>query len=151
MYVYLYTYTYMSHFSYLFKTERENGISHLISALCINCKFTSECNSRIFQKYSRIIDYSMIWMCIWCGLLQKIEKSKIWPFCFHLNSQVSLNYKDTSHTILEYSRKISECWILKNLDVHLEWTTSELEFKSEKSKIGTFSLEFNGQVLVRQG
>ena len=34
--------------------------------------------------------------------------------------------------------------------MHLEGTTSELEFKSEKSKILTFSLEFNGQVLVRQ-
>ena len=47
-------------------------------------------------------------------------------------------------------QKISECWVLKNLDVHLEQTVSELELKSEKSKIVTFSLEFNGQVLVRQ-
>ena len=62
-----------------------------------------------------------------------------------------LNCKDTSHTILEYSRKNSECLILQNLDVHLKRTVSELELKSEKSKIGTFSLEFNGQVLVRQG
>ena len=62
-----------------------------------------------------------------------------------------LNCKDTSHTILEYSRKISECWVLKNLDVYLEQITSELEFKSEKSKIRIFCLEFNGQVLVRQG
>ena len=29
------------------------------------------------------------------------------------------------------------------------WTTSELELKSDKSKIGTFCLEFNGQVLAR--
>ena len=35
--------------------------------------------------------------------------------------------------------------------MHLEWTILELELKSEKSKIGTFSLEFNGPVLVRQG
>ena len=34
--------------------------------------------------------------------------------------------------------------------MHLERTTSELELKSEKSKIGTFCLEFNGQVCVRQ-
>ena len=34
--------------------------------------------------------------------------------------------------------------------MHLERTTSELEFKSEKSKILTFSLEFNGQVLIGQ-
>ena len=48
-------------------------------------------------------------------------------------------------------QKISECWVLKNLDVHLERTISELKLKSEKSKIVTFSSEFNGQVLVRQG
>ena len=35
--------------------------------------------------------------------------------------------------------------------MHLEQTISELELKSEKSKIVTFSSEFNGQVLVRQG
>ena len=27
----------MSHFSYACKTEGKNGISHLISAVCINC------------------------------------------------------------------------------------------------------------------
>ena len=27
-------------------------------------------------EYSRIIDYSIIWMCIWCGLLQKLHKIK---------------------------------------------------------------------------
>ena len=80
---------YMSHFSYSCKTEWENGISRLISALCVNCKFTSEHYSGIFQKYSRIIDYSIIWMCIWYRLIEKLEKSKIWPSCFHLNSQVS--------------------------------------------------------------
>ena len=40
---------------------------------------------------------------------------------------------------------------LKNLDIHLVWTISELELKSEKSKIVTFSLEFNGQVLGQTG
>ena len=35
--------------------------------------------------------------------------------------------------------------------MHLERTISELELKSEKSKIVTFSSEFNGQVLVREG
>ena len=33
--------------------------------------------------------------------------------------------------------------------MHLEQMTPELEFKSEKSKIISFFLEFNGQVLVR--
>ena len=39
----------MSHFSYACKTEGGNGISCLISALCVNFKFTSECYSGIFQ------------------------------------------------------------------------------------------------------
>ena len=29
--------TNMSHFSYACKTEGKNGISHLISGLCVNC------------------------------------------------------------------------------------------------------------------
>ena len=42
---------YMSHYSYSWKIKRQNGISRLLSALCVNCKFTSERNSRIFQNY----------------------------------------------------------------------------------------------------
>ena len=71
--------TYMSHFSYACKTEGENGISHLISALCVNCLSA-------IPEYSRIIDNSIIWMCIWCGLLQKLHKIKKSE---HLNSKVS--------------------------------------------------------------
>ena len=59
----------MSYFAYACKTEGKNGISRLISALCVNCL-----NS--IPEYSRIIDYSNIWMCIWCGLLQKLYKIK---------------------------------------------------------------------------
>ena len=69
----------MSHFSYACKTEGENGISHLIYALCVNCLST-------VPEYSRIIDHSIIWMCIWCGLLQKLHKTKKSE---HLNSKVS--------------------------------------------------------------
>ena len=71
--------TYMSHFSYACKTEGENGISHLISALCVNCLSA-------IPEYSRIIDYSIIWMCIWCGPLQKLHKIKKFEL---LNSKVS--------------------------------------------------------------
>ena len=53
---------YMSHFSYACKTEGENGISCLISAVCVNCLSA-------IPEYSRFIDYSIIWMSIWCGLL----------------------------------------------------------------------------------
>ena len=59
----------MSHFAYTCKTEGKNGISRLISALCVNCLIS-------IPEYSRIIDYSIIWMCIWCGLLQKLYKIK---------------------------------------------------------------------------
>ena len=72
----------MSHFSYSCKTERENGISHLNSALCINCKFTSECNSGIFQNYLLPNHLDV-------HLVQTTSETSIWPFCFHLNSQVS--------------------------------------------------------------
>ena len=71
--------TYMSHFSYPCKTEGKNGISRLISTLCINCLSS-------IPEYSRIIDYSIIWMCIWCGLLQKLHKIKKSEL---LNSKVS--------------------------------------------------------------
>ena len=60
---------YMSHFTYACKTEGKNGISRLISALCVNCLIS-------IPEHSRIIDYSIIWMCIWCGLLQKLYKIK---------------------------------------------------------------------------
>ena len=70
---------YMSRFSYVCKTERENGISHLISAQCVNCL------SAILE-YSRFIDYSIIGMSIWCGLLLKLHKFKKSEL---LNSEVS--------------------------------------------------------------
>ena len=59
----------MSHFAYACKTEGKNGISRLISALCVNSLIS-------IPEYSRIIDYSIIWMCIWCELLQKLYKIK---------------------------------------------------------------------------
>ena len=59
----------VSYFAYACKTEGKNGISHLISTLCVNCLIS-------IPEYSRIIDYSIIWMCIWCGLLQKLYKIK---------------------------------------------------------------------------
>ena len=69
----------MSHFSYACKTEGENEISHLISALCVNCL-------SVILEYTRFIDYSIIWMSIWCGLLQKLHKIKEYEL---LNSKVS--------------------------------------------------------------
>ena len=74
----------------------------------------------------------------------KLKILNIWIVKYLLNCKRYLSYN------FLIFQKISECWVLENLDVHLERTTSELEFKSEKSKIVTFCLEFNGQVLVRQ-
>ena len=94
---------YISHFSYSYKIKWENGISCLISALCINCKFTSERNSRIllitqssgcasgvdyfrnfkvsYKLYSDIperfqnAEYSRIWMCTWNRPFQNLNWS----------------------------------------------------------------------------
>ena len=74
----------------------------------------------------------------------KLKILNIWIVKYLLNCKRYLSYN------FQIFQKISECWVLENLDVHLERTTSELELKSEKSKIITFCLEFNGQVLVRQ-
>ena len=61
---------YMSHFSYMCKTKGENEISHLISALCVN-------RLSVIPEYSRFIDYSIIWMSMWCGLPQKLHKIEL--------------------------------------------------------------------------
>ena len=47
---------YMSHFAYACKTEGKNGISRLISALCINCLIS-------IQEYSRLnlLDVHLVW------------------------------------------------------------------------------------------
>ena len=68
-YIILFCNIYMSHFAYACKTKGKNGISCFISALCVNCLIS-------IPEYSRIIDYSIIWMCIWCGVLQKLYKIK---------------------------------------------------------------------------
>ena len=70
---------YMSHFSYVCKTEGQNGIFHLMFTLCVNCLSA-------IPQYSRFIDFSIIWMSIWCGLLKKLHKFKKSEL---LNSQVS--------------------------------------------------------------
>ena len=74
-------------------------------------------------------------MCIWCGLLQKLHKIKKSEL---LNSKVSSKLqKDTSETILEYSRKFqngeySRIWIsiwngpFQNLNWGLKNQKSEL-------------------------
>ena len=62
----------------------------------------------------------------------KLKILNIWIVKYLLNCKRYLSYN------FRIFQKISECWVLENLDVHLERTTSELEFKSEKSKIVTF-------------
>ena len=49
-------YIYMSHFAYACKTEGKNGISRLISALCINCLIS-------IPEYSRVnhLDVHLVW------------------------------------------------------------------------------------------
>ena len=47
---------YMSHFAYACKTEGKNGISRLISALCVNCLIS-------IPEYSRLnhLDVHLVW------------------------------------------------------------------------------------------
>ena len=52
----------------------------------------------------------------------KLKILNIWIVKYLLNCKRYLSYN------FRIFQKISEYWILKNLDVHLEWTTSELEF-----------------------
>ena len=46
----------MSHFAYACKTEGKNGISRLISALCVNCLIS-------IPEYSRLnhLDVHLVW------------------------------------------------------------------------------------------
>ena len=55
-FVYLSKLLHMSHFAYACKTEGKNGISHLISALCINCLIS-------IPEYSRLnhLDVHLVW------------------------------------------------------------------------------------------
>ena len=58
-------------------------------------------------------------------LFRKFTKLKIlniWIVKYLLNCKRYLSYN------FRIFQKISECWVLENLDVHLERTTSELEF-----------------------
>ena len=52
----------------------------------------------------------------------KLKILNIWIVKYLLNCKRYLSYN------FQIFQKISECWVLKNLDVHLERTTSELEF-----------------------
>ena len=102
---------------------------------------------KLSERYSRIFQTQSSGCASGVDHFRSFTKLKIlniWIVKYLLNCKRYLSYN------FQIFQKISECWVLENLDVYLEWTTSELEFKSEKSKIVTFSLEFNGQVLVRQ-
>ena len=48
--------TYISHFAYACKTEGKNGISRLISTLCVNCLIS-------IPEYSRLnhLDVHLVW------------------------------------------------------------------------------------------
>ena len=52
----------------------------------------------------------------------KLKILNIWIVKYLLNCKRYLSYN------FRIFQKISECWVLENLDVHLERTTSELEF-----------------------
>ena len=107
-----------------------------------------------FQTMRKLSDlYSGIFQTQSSGCASGVDYFRNFTKLKNLNFEIVKYILKCKRYISNNSRifqKISERWVLENLDVHLERTTSELEFKSEKSKILTFSLEFNGQVLVRQ-
>ena len=114
-------------------------------------KWNFPLNFRTMRKLSEL--YSGIFQTQLSGWVSGLDHFRNFTNLKILNIKI-VNYLLNCKRYLSYTFRIvhksSECWVLENLDVHLERTTSELELKSEKSKIGTFCLEFYGQVLVRQ-
>ena len=128
--------------------------AYVLLRLCVQnrrTKWNFLLNFRTMHKLSEL--YSGIFQTQSSGWVSGLDHFRNFPNLKILNIQIVkylLNCKRYLSYTFRIVHKSSECWVLENLDVHLERTTSELELKSEKSKIGTFCLEFNGQVLVRQ-
>ena len=81
----------------------------------------------------------------------KLKILNIWIVKYLLNCKRYLSYN------FRIFQKISECWALKNLDVHLERTTSELEFWnfqhaflqfSEHTEISTCFFSFQNMLKI---
>ena len=87
---------------------------------------------KLSERYSGIFQTQSSWCVSGVDHFRNFTKLKIlnmWIVKYLLNCKRYLSYH------FWIFQKISECWVLENLDVHLGQTTSELEFKSEKSKI----------------
>ena len=63
----------------------------------------------------------------------KLKILNIWIVKYLLNCKRYLSYN------FRIFQKISECWVLENLDVHLERTTSDLEFWNFQHAFWQFS------------
>ena len=92
-------------------------------------KWNFPLNFRTMRKlsdlYSRIFQTQSSGCASGVDLFRNFTKLKIlniWIVKYLLNCKRYLSYN------FWIFQKISECWVLKNLDVHLKWTTSELEF-----------------------
>ena len=86
---------------------------------------------KLSEHYSGIFQTQSSWCVSGVDHFRNFTKLKIlnmWIVKYLLNCKRYLSYN------FRIFQKISECWVLKNLDVHLERTTSELEFKSKKIK-----------------
>ena len=80
---------------------------------------------KLSDLYSRIFQTQSSGCASGVDLFRNFTKLKIlniWIVKYLLNCKRYLSYN------FWIFQKISECWVLENLDVHLEWTTSELEF-----------------------
>ena len=92
-------------------------------------KWNFPLNFRTMRKlsdlYSRIFQTQSSGCASGVDLFRNFTKLKIlniWIVKYLLNCKRYLSYN------FRIFQKISECWVLENLDVHLERTTSELEF-----------------------
>ena len=107
---------------------------HIYVSLCLRMqnwrkKWNFPLNFRTMRKlsdlYSGIFQTQSSWCASGVDLFRNFTKLKILNICivkYLLNCKRYLSYN------FRIFQKISECWILENLDVHLEQTTSELEF-----------------------
>ena len=80
---------------------------------------------KLSDLYSRIFQTQSSGCASGVDLFRNFTKLKIlniWIVKYLLNCKRYLSYN------FQIFQKISECWVLENLDVHLERTTSELEF-----------------------
>ena len=99
---------------------------------------------RLSDLYSRIFQTQSSGCASDVDLFRNFTKLKIlniWIVKYLLNCKRYLSYN------FRIFQKISECWVLENLDVHLERTTSDLEFWNFQHAFLVFRTYWNFNML----